>query len=352
MIQECQKFKRQLVTVLHRIAGNWQRIRDRKDAELVASSFLFDATWYRDRYAEGQTPISDPVYDYLRTGAKRGLDPGPNFSTTAYNALHFDVAQTGMNPLVHYLRHGRSERRVIFPSAFGAEVLLNDIQDQARRFSSLASSDIAAKDRFEAPITSALPRSFPADKRYRSCHSLTSDIGPVVGLKQLMLSGQVLGVLCAADTAERIVIASQVGRVLNVFLKAAFPSKAASIKFPAQEICFSEDLWTRLDASKTLDLQHLFLSSPLTLVRLTDAHFRFDGPGADEVPEGNYIRIFQFAASPDYTLDLLAEKIVVRGEPVGGTLPCPDPAQLLLVCINSDCGKLRALAVTNMRWEA
>jgi glycosyltransferase involved in cell wall biosynthesis len=63
------------------------------------------------------------VEHYLLQGADKGFDPGPFFSSRGYFDSHFDVAQAGMNPLVHFLRYGQFEGR--FPrtgnSALGLE---------------------------------------------------------------------------------------------------------------------------------------------------------------------------------------------------------------------------------------
>ena len=49
----------------------------------------------------------------ILAGASLGRDPGPSFSTSAYLAAHKDVARSGANPLVHYLRYGARAGRVI-----------------------------------------------------------------------------------------------------------------------------------------------------------------------------------------------------------------------------------------------
>ena len=53
----------------------------------------------------------NPIDHYAAQGWREGKDPNPNFSTTWYLAQYPDVAAAGTNPLLHYLRHGRAERR-------------------------------------------------------------------------------------------------------------------------------------------------------------------------------------------------------------------------------------------------
>jgi SAM-dependent methyltransferase len=78
-------------------------------ANLLAASDLFDAAWYQAAHPEAQ----DPIYHYLREGAAAGFDPSPRFNTRAYLSEHKDVAEVGVNPLIHYLRYGIREGRVV-----------------------------------------------------------------------------------------------------------------------------------------------------------------------------------------------------------------------------------------------
>ena len=56
----------------------------------------------------------DPALHYLLHGGLEGRDPGPFFSTEAYLARYPDVAEAGVNALLHYETHGRREgRRVV-----------------------------------------------------------------------------------------------------------------------------------------------------------------------------------------------------------------------------------------------
>jgi glycosyltransferase involved in cell wall biosynthesis len=82
-----------------------------QNAELVGASTYFDEAWYRSRYGD-HIKREPPADHYLRQGAALGFDPGPLFSTVRYLADHPDVAREGMNPLVHFLRHGQFEGRM------------------------------------------------------------------------------------------------------------------------------------------------------------------------------------------------------------------------------------------------
>lgn len=81
------------------------------DAELVRSSNLFESNWYLTRYPDVAADGADPVEHFIAFGGNEERDPGPNFSTSSYLKANADVKEAGMNALVHYLRHGRAEKR-------------------------------------------------------------------------------------------------------------------------------------------------------------------------------------------------------------------------------------------------
>ena len=80
-----------------------------KGVVLIRSSGLFDADFYVGQGAACGN--CDPLAHYLEIGWKHGLDPGGAFSTTGYLDAHPDVCAAGLNPLLHYMLHGRQERR-------------------------------------------------------------------------------------------------------------------------------------------------------------------------------------------------------------------------------------------------
>jgi hypothetical protein len=86
-------------------------MRVRRDKRLVASSALFDRTYYLEHYWDVESANIDPVLHYLSVGAYEGRDPGPRFGSRWYLEQYPDVSRAGLNPLVHYLRHGQFEER-------------------------------------------------------------------------------------------------------------------------------------------------------------------------------------------------------------------------------------------------
>lgn len=71
---------------------------------------------YLSQVEDPAGPI-DPSLHYLLEGAAQRLSPRPDFSTRHYLAANPDVAQAGVNPLLHYVRNGREEGRLAMPAA-------------------------------------------------------------------------------------------------------------------------------------------------------------------------------------------------------------------------------------------
>jgi glycosyltransferase involved in cell wall biosynthesis len=94
-----------------------RRRGERRYYEIVKRSDWFDRTWYLATYQDVRLAGIDPVLHYIRHGAAEGRDPSPRFNTTRYLQNNTDVASAGKNPLVHFLLHGKAEGREVSPSA-------------------------------------------------------------------------------------------------------------------------------------------------------------------------------------------------------------------------------------------
>ncbi len=109
------------------LAGCWRQstllrhgFSFRRQVAVVEGSEFFDADWYAARHPDcGGAPFA--AIHYLRTGAFEGLDPGPDFDTSAYLRANPDVAAARMPALAHYLLHGRAEGRRLRPAGPAAE---------------------------------------------------------------------------------------------------------------------------------------------------------------------------------------------------------------------------------------
>lgn len=82
----------------------------------IEQSGLLDPKWYFERYPDARELGISAAEHYLRIGASLLRDPGPGFSTAQYLVANPDVKRAGVNPLWHYVVHGRKEGRKIMPS--------------------------------------------------------------------------------------------------------------------------------------------------------------------------------------------------------------------------------------------
>lgn len=82
-----------------------------KAKNLVVDSGLFDADWYLQTQAPDLRGSDAAIEHYLSVGAKQKKDPNRSFSTSGYLRRYPDVAASGINPLIHYIKYGRSEGR-------------------------------------------------------------------------------------------------------------------------------------------------------------------------------------------------------------------------------------------------
>lgn len=89
------------------------------DAVYRALTSEFDPQFYAEQLslpARRITPQSRQrlLAHYITTGWKEGKSPSREFDVTRYLAHNADVAASGMEPLRHYLVHGRAEGRMAF----------------------------------------------------------------------------------------------------------------------------------------------------------------------------------------------------------------------------------------------
>jgi hypothetical protein len=90
-----------------RLARAWRtyfrQARLRRHADLVRTSPLFDAEWYRQRYKAVAKAGTDPALYFVKFGARKRHSPSPAFDGAAYLDAHPEVVAARMNPLVHHL---------------------------------------------------------------------------------------------------------------------------------------------------------------------------------------------------------------------------------------------------------
>jgi glycosyltransferase involved in cell wall biosynthesis len=107
------KLRSPALSWLERFSSRFRRRKGLADpvCAAISSSGLFDGDWYLRTNPDVAQAGLDPVVHYFLHGAAEGRDPGPFFSTRGYLSANPDVDAAGMNPLFHYLRFGIKERR-------------------------------------------------------------------------------------------------------------------------------------------------------------------------------------------------------------------------------------------------
>lgn len=86
-------------------------LREHRERELLKRSGVFDETEYLCRYPDVARTGMDPILHYLRHGAEEGRCAHPLFDEQWYVKTYPDVAASGMSPLVHFVQHGAREGR-------------------------------------------------------------------------------------------------------------------------------------------------------------------------------------------------------------------------------------------------
>lgn len=118
---ECEKSS-DLTQQLQSVNAELRRLQDviissdvisinRQNVELIESSILFDERWYRALIRHIPDQMRAAIHYLLNGGF--GAAPGPHFDAAWYLQQNPDVAEEGVNPLVHYLRYGKREGRKI-----------------------------------------------------------------------------------------------------------------------------------------------------------------------------------------------------------------------------------------------
>lgn len=83
----------------------------RDDHAVIAESGLFDAEFYLASYPKVAQAGMDPIRHYVRHGVHERLNPSPFFDTRYYLDNNPEVADAGVNPLRHFHEQGWKEFR-------------------------------------------------------------------------------------------------------------------------------------------------------------------------------------------------------------------------------------------------
>lgn len=85
-------------------------LRRYREKRLIRGSGFWDQAWYQSQYPDSRT-YRDPLDHFLDQGFHSGCNPSDLFSVAWYTTTYTDIDPHRLNPLVHYLRHGRREGR-------------------------------------------------------------------------------------------------------------------------------------------------------------------------------------------------------------------------------------------------
>jgi len=77
----------------------------------IKRSGQFDYSWYANASNINSKDKDNLIRHYLEIGSAIGLDPSKTFSTSGYLHQYKDVQRAGINPLLHYIKRGKTEGR-------------------------------------------------------------------------------------------------------------------------------------------------------------------------------------------------------------------------------------------------
>ena len=87
--------------------------RMRKDKALIAQSEFFDKDYVTSQLKMLGLQVKDPLEFFVSFGTELELSPSEKFDTKSYLAMNPDVKDSGINPLLHYIKPGKAEGRVL-----------------------------------------------------------------------------------------------------------------------------------------------------------------------------------------------------------------------------------------------
>ena len=81
----------------------------------IYKSGLFDEKWYLKQYPEVAETGMEPLQHYLEIGWKESKNPSEKFDTIFYLKNNPDILRAGVSPLKHYVLFGKNEGRTCLP---------------------------------------------------------------------------------------------------------------------------------------------------------------------------------------------------------------------------------------------
>ncbi|RLL71281.1 glycosyltransferase [Paenirhodobacter hankyongi] len=157
--------------------------------DLVASSGYFDAPWYLKRYPDVAATGLDPLVHYLRIGALLQRNPSPLFDTAFYVRQRGDDLPAGVPPLVDFLTRGRARgwrarekqgRAALVVHVFHLDVLA-DLTGYAANFPAGADRFVTCPDSFGEAELARIAKALPG-ARIVQVPNAGQDVGAMLAL--------------------------------------------------------------------------------------------------------------------------------------------------------------------------
>lgn len=84
---------------------------NKRDAQIIAESNLFDREFYLSTNPDLAKTRLDPCLHYVAHGVYEMRNPNAEFDTAGYLRRNRDIALSGLNPFAHYIQFGQKEGR-------------------------------------------------------------------------------------------------------------------------------------------------------------------------------------------------------------------------------------------------
>lgn len=157
--------------------------------DLVANSGYFDARWYLTRYPDVAATGLDPLVHYLRIGALLQRNPSPLFDTAFYVRQRGDDLPAGVPPLVDFLTRGRARgwrarakqgRAALVVHVFHLDVLA-ELTGYAANFPTGADRFVTCPDSFGEAELARIAKALPG-ARIVQVPNAGQDVGAMLAL--------------------------------------------------------------------------------------------------------------------------------------------------------------------------
>jgi predicted O-methyltransferase YrrM/septal ring factor EnvC (AmiA/AmiB activator) len=129
--------------LLRPTSGGIQNLRTYRELRRTGA---FDARYYLSRYVDVAEAGLDPLMHYVEHGVLEGRDPNISFNTARYLYEHPHLAEIRMNPLLHFVR-----RQADLERTSSAEII--GLLDAGEAGTSASSSALTDSNRRQAPMS-------------------------------------------------------------------------------------------------------------------------------------------------------------------------------------------------------